>query len=64
MKLNKRKIRKEIKRLGMSQASFAKNKLSKTPQAFHSILSSDNHTIETVNVIAKALDIDPKDLLI
>jgi len=64
MKVNKEKIIKEIARQGYTQDEFARDKLGKSRQALWQNINGTNTTIETVNEIAEALEMDPKDLLI
>ena len=62
MKLNVRKVRKEMDRLGWTLEDLAKaSKLKSRQSAFHHL---SKKTIRGAELFGKAMDIDPKDLLI
>ena len=63
MKVNSEKILSEIRRLGWSQARLAKE-IGITRQAINYIIKESVTKISTLNKIGKALNFDPKDLLI
>ena len=63
MKINSDKIKKELKRLQITQDEFAKNKLNMTRQGLGQILSREKTTFKTLNKIADVLGLDAKDLL-
>jgi len=64
MKLNIKKIKKEMKRQSLSYKGLAQ-KLGKQGRQYGwwILNSKEGHTLSTVNRIAEALDLDPKDLL-
>jgi DNA-binding Xre family transcriptional regulator len=65
MELNIEKIDKEIKRLRFTHKILSE-KMGKSRSTITTILRSknNNHTFKTVECFAKALDLDPKDILI
>lgn len=63
MKVNSKKIRFEIERLGWTQTELA-NRANMTKQALSIILTRETAQLETLNKIGKALNLDPRDLLI
>jgi len=64
MKLNKAKIEKELKRLGWTKEDLAKA-MDKPRTAIYAYYKrADRVSLKTVRLIAKALDLDPKDLLV
>ena len=65
MELNKPKIENELKRRGWTKYTLAKQ-MDRKPQWVYYLLSPKHEgvTLKTVNDIARALDLDPKDLLI
>lgn len=65
MKLNIKKIKKEMKRQALSYKGLAQKLGKKDRQYGWWLLNSNKgHTLSTINKIAEALDLDPKDLLI
>jgi hypothetical protein len=66
MKLNIIKIKKEIARLGINYSEFAR-RINRKRQWVDWLLregAEKSHTFNTVDLLAKALEIDEKDLLI
>lgn len=65
MKLNIEKIDKELKRLGWTKYQLAM-KMEVKPQWIYQILSSKYNglTLKSIDKIAKALELDSKDLII
>jgi transcriptional regulator with XRE-family HTH domain len=62
MQLNRKKINKEMERLGWSQAEYARQiKISR--QLLNYWLKRPPH-LEAIEAMAKPLHLDPKDLLI
>lgn len=65
MKLNIRKLKKEMKRLGLSQTELGlKMKPPMTRQGVSYIILTGKTKFATVDIIAKALNITPKDLIL
>ena len=65
MKLNIKKIEKEIKRLGLTHTSLAKRmKKSRTTVVTLLNKKSGGYTLKTVENFSRALGLDPKDLLL
>jgi len=64
MQLSIDKIRKELERTGTTPAQLARDMGSK-PQWIDQILSGTGrtHTLRTIEKIARALDLDPRDLI-
>ena len=62
MKPNKKKIHNQIKKLGMTEVQFYKS-LGWSKQRWWYVLNTPIYTGK-INPIAKALDVDPRDLLI
>lgn len=64
MKLNIKKIEKEIKRLGLSHTSLAKL-MGKSRTTVVTLLhkKKGTYTFKTVDNFARALKMDPKDLI-
>ncbi|MCJ7507858.1 MAG: hypothetical protein MUO85_03905 [candidate division Zixibacteria bacterium] len=61
MELNIKKIKKEIKRLGLSYQDIAdKCKLNSRQQIYYYLKSK---SLKGAEIFAKILDIDPKDLI-
>ena len=64
MKINIKKIEFELKRLGWTKYRLAKE-MDVTHQWIYFILSNEkNCTLRTIDDIARALALDPKDLII
>ena len=63
MKLNRRRVELELAHLGWSKYRLA-NEMKVKRQWIYMILQRDSCTLRTVNKIAEALRMDPKDLLI
>jgi DNA-binding Xre family transcriptional regulator len=63
MKLNISKINRELQRLGISKPQFAE-RIGITKQAVYYIFEHESARFRTIEDIARALDLDPKDLLI
>ena len=63
MKVNTDKIKREIKRQGLTQMGFAKS-IDMTRQGFEQILTRETTTFKTLDIIADALGVDAKDLLV
>ena len=63
MRVNVKKIEMELDRLGWYQAGLA-NKLGMTRSAISILFKKQSTSLKTLNNIAKALNLDPKDLLI
>ena len=64
MDLNRRKIRLELERLGWSQSRLAKE-MGVKRQRVHQILNNDEKShLDTIQKVALALGVDPKELLI
>lgn len=65
MKLNLKKLKKEMKRLKLSQTDLAlKMKPPLTRQGVSWLLATGRTKFTTVDTIARALGIEPKDLII
>ena len=65
MKLNIKKLKKEMKRLKLSQTDLAdKMKPSMTRQGISFLIASGKTKFATVDSLAKVFDIDSKDLII
>ena len=65
MKLNIRKLKKEMKRLNLSQTDLAnKMKPSMTRQGISWLMATGRTKFITVDTIARALEIESKDLII
>ena len=63
MKLNIRKIRREMKRMGLNQKDLCQ--LSGIKESTMSwLLANRRTTFGTLTKLAKALDVQPKDLLV
>jgi transcriptional regulator with XRE-family HTH domain len=64
MKLSIEKIRNELERTGNTPAWLAR-KMGSKPQWIDQILSGNGgtHTLRTIEKIARALGMDPKDLI-
>jgi len=62
MKINIKKIRNELKRRGWAQADLARS-MHMTPQAISVILRRQRAPFSTMDKLAKALDMEPKDIL-
>ena len=64
MKLNIKKLKKEMKRLKLTQTALAdKMKPPMTRQGISFLMASGRTKFATVDVIARALEIEPKDLI-
>ncbi|MBA7559108.1 hypothetical protein ES708_00721 [subsurface metagenome] len=63
MKINSEKIKKELKRLRVTQEEFA-DSIGMTRQGFGQILKRKKTTFARLNQIATTLDMDAKDLLL
>lgn len=63
MKINTEKIKREIKRQGISQMGFAES-IGMTRQGLWEVLTRETTTFKTLNLIAEALGVDGKDLLL
>jgi len=66
MKLNIIKIKKEIERLGINYSEFAR-RINRKRQWVDWLLregADKSHTFNTVDLLAKELNLDPKDILI
>ena len=65
MKLNIKKLEKEMKRLKLSQTDLASKMRPKmTRQGVSWLIASGKTKFSTVDTLAKALEIEPKDLII
>ena len=64
MELNIEKIKQELKRRDWSMEDFAIALGAKRTFPYALLGNSKSHTLKTVSRIAKALDFDPKDLII
>ena len=64
MKLNHKKIKRELKRLGWTQEEFAKKMGKNHRQQVSYYLNQDRLSMSIINDMARVLDLDPKDLLI
>ena len=65
MKLNIKKLKKEMKRLKLSQTDLAlKMKPSMTRQGISWLMATGRTKFTTVDIIAQALEIESKDLII
>jgi len=64
MKINKRKIELELKRLGWSKYRLAKEMGAKHQWVYYVLNNENSFTFRTVERIARAIGADPKDLLI
>jgi transcriptional regulator with XRE-family HTH domain len=62
MKIDKRKLESERKRLGISMAAFSR-KLGMTDSTYSKIIDSESTTLKTLTRIAEKLHINPLDLL-
>jgi transcriptional regulator with XRE-family HTH domain len=62
MKINKRKLESERKRLGLSRAAFSR-KIGMTDSTYSKILQSQSTTLKTLSKIADALRLDWSDIL-
>ena len=63
MKLNRKKIRREMVRLKWNQSRLAKE-MNVSRQRVHQILNDDgNSSLDNIQRIGQTLGIDPKDLL-
>ena len=62
MKVNLKKVEKELKRLGWSRSDFAR-KMKISRQLCHYYFTRPIKSFKIVERMAKALDIDPIDLL-
>jgi transcriptional regulator with XRE-family HTH domain len=62
MELNIRKIERERKKLGLTKQKFAKH-IGVVPSNYSYILRTKSTTLDRVERIAEALDVDAKDLL-
>ncbi len=63
MKLNTRKIELELERLGWSKYRLAKE-MNRTPAWIYYLFQADNTSLKTIDSIASAMGLDPKDLII
>jgi predicted transcriptional regulator len=63
MKINTRKIELELKRLGWSKYRLAKE-MGCTPAWVYYLFQADNTSLKTIDLIASAMGLDPKDLII
>jgi|WetSurMetagenome_2_1015567.scaffolds.fasta_scaffold382943_2 hypothetical protein len=66
MKLNTIKIKKEIEHLGINYSEFAR-RINRKRQWVDWILregADKSHTFNTVDLLAKSLNVEPKDLII
>lgn len=63
MKLNTKKIKKEMNRLGWSQIRLAQEMGCKRQYVNYMLKNGKNPKLETIQRFAKALDVDPKDLI-
>jgi len=63
MKINVSKMERERKALGLSKSELSR-KVGMFPANYSYILKQESSRLDTITLIAKALDIDPKDLLI
>jgi len=64
MKLNTKKINIELQRLGWSRYRLAKEMGAKTQWVYFILSDRKNCTLRSIQRIADALAIDPKDLII
>jgi transcriptional regulator with XRE-family HTH domain len=64
MKINTSKIEKELKRLGWSKYRLAKKMKVRHQWVYFILSDSKNCTLRTIENIANALEMDPKDLII
>ena len=64
MKLNIKKLKKEMKRLNLSQTDLAnKMKPPMTRQGISWLMATGRTKFATVDIIAKVLDLEPRDLI-
>jgi len=64
MKINKRKIDLELKRLGWTKYRLAKEMGAKHQWVYYVLKTGNGLTFRTVERIAEAIGLPPKDLLI
>ena len=64
IRLNVKKIKREMERSGWNVEQLAKEMKVTRTYVYHYFTSSANPTLKTVEKFAKALDLDPKDILI
>lgn len=65
MKLNIKKLKKEMKRLKLTQTALAlKMKPKMTRQGISWLIATGRTKFTTVDTIARALEIEPRDLII
>jgi plasmid maintenance system antidote protein VapI len=64
MKINKKRIELDLKRLGWSKYRLAQEMNAKHQWVYHVLNNENGLTLKTIERFAEALGADPKDLII